>query len=112
MSRITVDELRRLMAEGERLLILDVRPLDARAAGGIIPGAVAAHATEIKAVLEVYPQGQETIVYCACPTEGSRRDRSKASVPCRVQEDTPAFWGELTPGCGPGICSNPMSPQA
>ena len=67
MSRITVDELRHLMADGKKILILDVRPLDALTAGGIIPGAVAAHPTEIEAVLEVYPHEHETIVYCACP---------------------------------------------
>ena len=77
MSRITVAELRRLMAEGKRILILDVRPLDARAAGGIIPGAVAAHATEIKAVLEGYTHEHETIVYCACPNEASAATAAK-----------------------------------
>jgi membrane protein DedA with SNARE-associated domain len=77
MSRITVDELRRLMADGRKILILDVRPLDARTAGGIIPGAVAAHPTEIKAVLETYPHEQETIVYCACPNEASAATAAK-----------------------------------
>ena len=50
MSRISVNELRRLMDEGEEILLLDVRPADVRAAEGIIPGAVPAHPAEIKAV--------------------------------------------------------------
>jgi membrane protein DedA with SNARE-associated domain/rhodanese-related sulfurtransferase len=77
MSRITVDELRHLMADGKKILILDVRPLDALTAGGIIPGAVAAHPTEIEAVLEVYPHEHETIVYCACPNEASAATAAK-----------------------------------
>jgi membrane protein DedA with SNARE-associated domain/rhodanese-related sulfurtransferase len=77
MSRITVGELRRLMDEGKKVLILDVRPLEVRAAGGIIPGAVAAHPTEIKTVLEIYPHEQETIVYCACPNEASAATAAK-----------------------------------
>jgi len=77
MSRITVDELQRLMADGRKILILDVRPLDARTAGGIIPGAVAAHPTEIQAVLEAYPHERETILYCACPNEASAATAAK-----------------------------------
>jgi rhodanese-related sulfurtransferase len=77
MSRITVNELCRLMAEQKQILILDVRPLDARVAGGIIPGAVAAHATEIKAVLQVYTHDHEMIVYCACPNEASAASAAK-----------------------------------
>lgn len=77
MSRITVSELRHLMAEEKQILILDVRPLDARVAGGIIPGAVAAHVTEIKAVLEAYAHDHEMIVYCACPNEASAASAAK-----------------------------------
>jgi rhodanese-related sulfurtransferase len=77
MSRITVNELCRLMVEQKQILILDVRPLDARVAGGIIPGAVAAHATEIKAVLQVYTHDHEMIVYCACPNEASAASAAK-----------------------------------
>jgi rhodanese-related sulfurtransferase len=71
MSRITVEELRRLMDERKDTLILDVRPPDVRAAEGIIPGAVAAHPAEIKSVIGMYSGDQETIVYCACPNEAS-----------------------------------------
>jgi membrane protein DedA with SNARE-associated domain len=71
MSRITVEELRRLMHEGKEILILDVRPPDARAAEGIIAGAVAADPAEINAVIGIYSGEQETIVYCACPNEAS-----------------------------------------
>jgi membrane protein DedA with SNARE-associated domain/rhodanese-related sulfurtransferase len=71
MSRITVEELRRLIDERKDILILDVRPPDVRDTEGIIPGAVAAHPAEIKAVIGIYSGDQETIVYCACPNEAS-----------------------------------------
>jgi membrane protein DedA with SNARE-associated domain len=77
MSRITVDELRRFMDEGRDILILDVRPLDVRAAEGIIPGALAAHPAEIDAVIEIYTGEQDTIVYCACPNEASAATAAK-----------------------------------
>jgi rhodanese-related sulfurtransferase len=70
MSRITVDELGRIMHEGKEILILDVRPPDVRAAEGIIPGAVPAHPSEINTVIG-YSGERETIVYCACPNEAS-----------------------------------------
>jgi rhodanese-related sulfurtransferase len=77
MSRITVDELRRLMHEGTDILILDVRPPDVRATEGIIPGAVAAHPAEIQAVKDIYSRERETIVYCACPNEASAATAAK-----------------------------------
>jgi hypothetical protein len=43
MDRITVDELRGLIDQGQELVILDVRPKEARMQDGIIPGAVPAH---------------------------------------------------------------------
>jgi membrane protein DedA with SNARE-associated domain/rhodanese-related sulfurtransferase len=77
MSRITVDELRHLMDEGEEILLLDVRPPDVRATEGIIPGAVAAHPAEIQAVKDIYSRERETIVYCACPKEASAATAAK-----------------------------------
>jgi rhodanese-related sulfurtransferase len=77
MSRITVDELRRLMHEGKEILILDVRPPDVQAAEGIIPGAVAAHPAEIHAITDIYSRERETIVYCACPNEASAATAAK-----------------------------------
>jgi hypothetical protein len=46
MSRITVDELRGLIDQGWKLLILDVRPQEAREEG-MIPGAVPAPPEDI-----------------------------------------------------------------
>ena len=71
MDRITVDELRGLIDEGQKLLILDVRPKEARTQYGIIPGAVPAHPEDIDPVVTTYSRELEIIVYCACPNEAS-----------------------------------------
>jgi hypothetical protein len=54
-----------------------VRPPDVRAAEGIIPGAVAAHAAKIDAVIEIYTGEQATIVYSAYPNEASAATAAK-----------------------------------
>jgi membrane protein DedA with SNARE-associated domain/rhodanese-related sulfurtransferase len=70
MDRITVDELRGLIDEGERILILDARPQEARA-HGIIPGAAPAHPADIDPVASAHSRELEVVVYCACPNEAS-----------------------------------------
>jgi hypothetical protein len=40
MDRITVAELRKLIDDGQEIVILDVRPKEIRAQEGAIPGAV------------------------------------------------------------------------
>jgi membrane protein DedA with SNARE-associated domain len=71
MDRITVEELCDLMHQGRKLLILDVRPSEARVAGGVIPGAVAAHPEDLDPVISTCPPEMEVVVYCACPNEAS-----------------------------------------
>jgi membrane protein DedA with SNARE-associated domain/rhodanese-related sulfurtransferase len=71
MARITVEELRRLIDEGPRPLILDVRAKIARAEDGIIPGALAAHPKEIDPVVMAYAHDREIVIYCACPNEAT-----------------------------------------
>jgi rhodanese-related sulfurtransferase len=60
-----------MIEDGKRPVILDVRPSEARLRGGIIPGAIPAHNTEIESVLRAYPRDVEVIIYCACPNEAS-----------------------------------------
>jgi rhodanese-related sulfurtransferase len=71
MDRITVDELRGLIDEGQKLLILDVRPKEVRSEEGTIPGAVPAHPEDIDPLVTAYPRELEIVVYCACPNEES-----------------------------------------
>jgi len=78
MDRISVDELRALIDEGQKLLILDVRPKEARMQHGIIPGAVPAHPEDIDPVVSTYSRELEIIVYCACPNEASAAVAAKA----------------------------------
>ena len=70
MNRITVDELRGLIDQGRKLLILDVRPQEAREEG-MIPGAVPAPPEDIDPVVMTYSRELEIVVYCACPNEAS-----------------------------------------
>jgi membrane protein DedA with SNARE-associated domain/rhodanese-related sulfurtransferase len=71
MDRITVDELCELIDRGRKVLILDVRPKEARAREGIIPGAVSANPADIDPVVATYPRELDVVVYCACPNEAS-----------------------------------------
>ena len=71
MARISVGELRRLIDESRKPLILDVRSKNARAQEGIIPGAVSAHPEDIDPVVMAHSHDVEIVVYCACPNEAS-----------------------------------------
>ena len=71
MDRISVGELGDLIDGGHTPVIFDVRAADARQRDGMIPGAVAAHAAEIEAVLKQYPRDAEVVIYCACPNEAT-----------------------------------------
>jgi membrane protein DedA with SNARE-associated domain/rhodanese-related sulfurtransferase len=77
LDRITVDELRGLIDEGRKLLILDVRPKEIRAQDGIIPGAVPAHPEDIDPLVTTYSRELEIVVYCACPNEESAATAAK-----------------------------------
>ncbi len=70
MDRISVDELIAMMDGGNVPVILDVRSADTRARGGIIPGALPAHAEDIHSLLE-FDRDSEIVIYCACPNEAT-----------------------------------------
>jgi rhodanese-related sulfurtransferase len=77
MDRITVAELRKLIDDGQEIVILDVRPKEIRAQEGSIPGAVSAHPGDINPALKTYPCDMEIVVYCACPNEESAATAAK-----------------------------------
>lgn len=77
MDRITVAELRKLIDDGEKLAILDVRPQEVRVLDGMIPGAVGAHPEDPEPVVDSYPRDLEIIVYCDCPNEASAATAAK-----------------------------------
>jgi membrane protein DedA with SNARE-associated domain/rhodanese-related sulfurtransferase len=71
VDRITVDELRGLISEGHKPVILDVRPEEIRKRDGIIPGALPAHPEDIDPVIATLSHDLLIVVYCACPNEAS-----------------------------------------
>jgi rhodanese-related sulfurtransferase len=77
MDRITVAELRKLIDDGQEVVILDVRPKEIRVQEGTILGAVSAHPGDIDPTLKTYPRDMEIIVYCACPNEESAATAAK-----------------------------------
>jgi membrane protein DedA with SNARE-associated domain/rhodanese-related sulfurtransferase len=77
MDRITVAELRKLIEDGQEVVILDVRPKKIRAEEGTLPGAVSAHPADSDPALKSYPREMEIVVYCACPNEASAATAAK-----------------------------------
>ncbi len=70
MARISVDELHRLIAEGQRPAIVDLRtPLFRDQDSRIIPGAVVADFADVERWRDQLPTDREIIFYCACPNE-------------------------------------------
>ncbi len=70
MARISVDELHRLIAEGQRPVIVDlrtsvVRDQDSRT----IPGALVADFADVEQWRDQLPTDREIIFYCTCPNE-------------------------------------------
>jgi rhodanese-related sulfurtransferase len=60
-----------MMAEGSGPLLLDVRSAEARQRDGMIPGAIAAHPSDMNPILKDHPRDVEIVVYCACPNEAT-----------------------------------------
>jgi membrane protein DedA with SNARE-associated domain/rhodanese-related sulfurtransferase len=72
MARISVDELHRLIAEGQRPVIVDlrtslVRDQDSRS----IPDALLMDFAEVDRWLDQVPIDREIIFYCTCPNEAA-----------------------------------------
>jgi membrane protein DedA with SNARE-associated domain/rhodanese-related sulfurtransferase len=71
MDRVSVDELREMMAGNTVGMILDVRSELTQAASGRIPGARAIDMKRIAEGLDGVPTEDEVVIYCACPNEAS-----------------------------------------
>jgi membrane protein DedA with SNARE-associated domain/rhodanese-related sulfurtransferase len=71
MDRISVVELRNLIARGARPLILDVRSAEARGRDGYIPGSVGASLAQIEEATGLADFDRHVVLYCACPAEAS-----------------------------------------
>jgi len=70
MARINAEELHRLIAEGERPVIVDLRtPVVQDQDSRIIPGALVADFSDVDQWRDQLPTDREIIFYCTCPNE-------------------------------------------
>jgi membrane protein DedA with SNARE-associated domain/rhodanese-related sulfurtransferase len=70
MARISVHELHRLITEGQRPLVVDLRtPLFRDQDGRFIPGALIADLAQLDQWVAQVPTDREVIFYCTCPNE-------------------------------------------
>jgi rhodanese-related sulfurtransferase/DNA-binding transcriptional ArsR family regulator len=66
LEPVTRQELARRLADGDPVLVLDVRPASEHAAGHL-PGAVSIPVGELRRRLAELPQDQEVVAYCRGP---------------------------------------------
>ena len=72
MARISVTELRKKQADGEAVVIIDLRPgEEVKLDPYLIPGSVHLAIEEVEHRYQEIPRDREVIVYCACPNEES-----------------------------------------
>ena len=78
IARISVDELRALMAGGERPLVVDVRGAAMQQADSrSIPDAVALSLDAIREGRDGLPRDRKIVVYCGCPNEASAANAAR-----------------------------------
>ena len=66
LEPVTRQELARRLADGEELVVLDVRPAEEHA-GGHLPGAVSIPVAELRRRLAELPRDREIVAYCRGP---------------------------------------------
>jgi len=72
ISRITVEELKQKIDDGEEVMVIDLRhPLDFDADPETIPGAFRFDAKELEEKNDRLPRDREVILYCTCPNEAT-----------------------------------------
>jgi rhodanese-related sulfurtransferase len=94
MARITVDELHKLMAEGQRPVIVDlraslVRDQDSR----IIPGALVADVADVEQWRDQMPTDREIIFYCTCPNESGAANVARQLIDLGYARVRPLLGG-------------------
>ena len=70
MARVSVEELQRMLEEGKRPLVVDVRSARSREQG-TIPGSRWVDMQALDTSMRDLPVTDEVIVFCACPNEAS-----------------------------------------
>jgi len=78
MSRISVDDLYRMIDGGERPVVVDVRSHIARSLQPRrIPGALLVPLDAVEAHVKDLPRDRDIILYCTCPNESSAANAAK-----------------------------------
>ena len=93
MDRLTVDELKALLAAGEPTTVIDVRSKLAQSVTGRIPGAITVDATDVRVGLLGIEPSNEVIVYCACPNEATAVKVAQALVQHGFRRVRPLLGG-------------------
>jgi len=104
LARITSQELRKLMDDGARPAVVDVRSAaDREVDGRYIPGAVAIDLGELDARRAELPADREIVFYCSCPNEASAAVAAKRLLQigyARVRPLTGGIDGWIAAGYG------------
>lgn len=78
MARISVDDLYRMIAGGERPVVVDVRSHIARSLQPRrIPGALLVPLDAVEGHVKDLPRDRDIILYCTCPNESSAANAAK-----------------------------------
>ncbi len=93
MDRLTVDELKTLLAAGEPTTVIDVRSKLSQSVTGRIPGAITVDATNLRVDLLAIEPRHEVVVYCACPNEATAVKVAQALVQHGFRRVRPLLGG-------------------
>ena len=93
MDRLTVDELKTLLAAGEPTTVIDVRSKLSQSVTGRIPGAITVDATNLRVDLLAIEPRHEVVVYCACPNEATAVKVARALVQHGFRRVRPLLGG-------------------
>ncbi|HEY6328176.1 MAG TPA: rhodanese-like domain-containing protein [Blastocatellia bacterium] len=69
-QKITVDELKSMLALKERVTIIDVRGHDYDSSDSRIKGAIRIDPADLESHLAGLPRDSKIVTYCSCPTDG------------------------------------------
>ena len=93
VARITVDELRKLMGQARKPVIVDLRaqlPGDERRS---IPGAIVMDLAEVRNVRSGLPRDNDIVFLCDCPNEASAASAAKALMDLGYTRVRPLLGG-------------------
>jgi membrane protein DedA with SNARE-associated domain/rhodanese-related sulfurtransferase len=78
LARITVGDLRKLMDDGRRPVVIDVRSPTVRELDGrFIPGALEMDLTNLDSRRAEFPADRDIVFYCSCPNDASAAAAAK-----------------------------------